>query len=157
MHSLFHWLARPTAAVTLWAAALGVWHIPRLYDGALRHPWAHDLEHASFVGAGVLVWMQLVDPARTGQLTVGRRVALAGVIFGLGQVLSDVLFLAPHPLYPAYADRTVRLFGLSPLSDQQYAGLVMMAEQLLTLGTCIVFLGVSLLRPSRRVSRLAPV
>jgi hypothetical protein len=51
----------------------------------------------------------------------------------------------------------VRLFGLSPLADQQYAGLLMMGEQLLTLGTCIALLGASLLRPDRRRARLAPI
>ena len=155
LQALLGWLSRPLVAIAVWAAALALWHIPRLYDGALRHPLVHDLEHASFVTAGLLVWMQLIDPARTGRLTVAQRAAFAGVVFGLGQVLSDVLFLTSAPLYPAYADQPVRLFGLSPRTDQQYAGLVMMAEQVVTLGTCVALLGVSLLRPGRRPSRLA--
>ncbi len=155
LHALVSWLGRPLVAIALWAAAIGLWHIPRLYDGALRHPLLHDLEHASFVAAGLLVWMQLVDPARTGRLSIAQRAAFAGVVFGLGQVLSDLLFLSPGPLYPAYAETPVRLFGLSPRTDQEYAGLVMMAEQLLSLGTCVALLGVSLLRPQRRPSRLA--
>ncbi|HWE80251.1 MAG TPA: cytochrome c oxidase assembly protein [Gaiellaceae bacterium] len=157
VHAFVAWISRPLPTLGLWVAALGAWHVPRLYDGALRHPWAHDLEHASFVSAGILVWMQLVDPARTGRLTVGKRVAFAGAVFLLGQVLSDVLFLTSTPLYPAYADRAVRLFGLSPLADQQYAGLVMMAEQILTLGTCVAILGASALRPASRPARLAPI
>jgi putative membrane protein len=155
LDALLGWLGRPLVAIGVWAGAVGVWHIPRLYDGALRHPFVHGLEHASFVGAGLLVWMQLVDPAGTGRLSIAQRAAVAGVVFGLGQVLSDVLFLTSTPLYPAYSGNAVRLFGLSPRADQQYAGLVMMAEQLLTLGTCVALLGASLLRPGRRRSRLA--
>jgi cytochrome c oxidase assembly factor CtaG len=156
IRALLGWLSRPLPALAVWGVALGVWHVPRLYDGALRHPWAHDLEHASFLAAGIVVWMQLIDPARTGRLTVGKRIAFAGAVFLLGQVLSDLLFLSSTPLYPAYADRSVRLFGLSPLSDQQYAGLVMMAEQIVTLGSCVLILGASALRAVPRPAGLAP-
>jgi cytochrome c oxidase assembly factor CtaG len=52
-----------------------------------------------------------------------------------GQALTNTFILTYWPLYPAYAAQPQRLFGLSPLADQDAAGLVMMAEQLLTLGT----------------------
>ena len=55
-------------------------------------------------------------------------------MFAFGQVLSEVLLLAPEPLYPAYGD------GTAALHDQQLAGLVMMAEQLVTLGACAALL-----------------
>jgi hypothetical protein len=54
-------------------------------------------------------------------------------------VLGDVLMLS-QPLYPAYADVSTRPFGWTALQDQQAAGLVMMAEQLATLGTCVFLL-----------------
>ncbi len=130
----------------IWAASLGAWHIPAAYDAALRHPLVHQLEHLSFVTAGFLVWNLLIDPARRGHLTVARRLALAGGVFGIGQLLGDVLLFTPHPLYGFYAAQPHRLFGLSPLHDQQAAGLVMMGEQLVTLGTCALVLLFSLLR-----------
>jgi len=150
LRKLAAWLTRPLVSIALWASAMAIWHIPALYDAALRRQWLHDLEHTSFVAAGLLVWMQLVDPARRGRLSLGRRIAFAGAVFVLGQVLSEVLLLAPSALYPAYADRPTRLFGLSPLTDQQYAGLVMMAEQLVTLGTCVWLLVVHALPSTDR-------
>jgi len=33
-----------------------------------------------------------------------------------------------------------RVFALSPVADQQLAGLAMLAEQLLSLGACVAFL-----------------
>ena len=62
-------------------------------------------------------------PAAARSRSAGR-LAFAGALFAFGQVLSDVLLLAPEPLYPAYGD------GTAALHDQQLAGLVMMAEQL---------------------------
>ena len=94
----------------------------------------------SRVVVGVLVWVQLVDPARRRDLGFVGRLALAIALFAAGQVLADVLIFAMRPLYGSYAEQPDRLLGLTPLEDQRLAGLVMMSEQVLTLGLCAVFL-----------------
>jgi cytochrome c oxidase assembly factor CtaG len=133
-------LLRPRVAFSLWAANLAVWHVPYLYDAALRHQNLHDFEHLCWVVAGLLVWTLLIDPGSHKRLTVGGRVALAAAMFACGQILSDVLIFSFHPLYPAYPGRT----------DEQLAGIVMMGEQLLTLGV----LAFALLRPRMHATRL---
>jgi putative membrane protein len=134
------WLLRPAVALTVWAIVFGFWHVPAMYDATLRHQGLHDVEHALFVLAGLLVWTQIVDPARRGTPSVPRRIAIAVALFAAGQVLSYVLIFSFQPLYPTYADQPSRLFGWSPVLDQQLAGLVMMLEQLLTLGTAVAIL-----------------
>ena len=67
-------------------------------------------------------------------------------MFACGQVLTDVLVFSFHGLYPAYHGS----HGLSARTDQQLAGVVMMVEQLLTLGT----LAIVLLRTRSRRTRL---
>jgi putative membrane protein len=146
-------LGQPLVALAIWTAATALWHVPALYDAALAHERLHELEHACFFFAGLLVWLQLIDPARRGRLSVKGRAAFAGLLFLVGQLLSSVLFLSP-PLYAWYTHRPVRLWGLTPLADQQFAGLVMMGEQVLTLGTCVLLLAWSLL-PPRPAPRLA--
>src|SRR5207244_13317432 len=37
-------LLRPRVAFGLWAANLAIWHVPFLFDLALRHQWLHDFE-----------------------------------------------------------------------------------------------------------------
>jgi cytochrome c oxidase assembly factor CtaG len=133
-------LLRPKVAFALWAIVIAAWHVPAAYDYTLTHQFVHDLEHLSFVVVGVLVWVQLVDPARRRDLSLVGRVALAIALFAAGQVLADVLIFAQRPLYGSYAEQPDRLLGLSPLEDQRLAGLVMMGEQLLTLGTCVALL-----------------
>jgi putative membrane protein len=135
-------LLRPRVAFGLWAANLAVWHVPSLYDSALSHPLVHDLEHACWVATGLLVWTLLVDPGSHRRLSRGGRVALAAAMFACGQALTNVLVFAFHGLYPAYDGA----YGISAHTDQQLAGVVMMVEQLLTLGM-FVFL---LLRPRLR-------
>ena len=89
---------------------------------------------------------------RTGRLSPGRRLALALALLALGTVIADVLIFSPIPLYPAYAGQADRVFGLSPLRDQQLAGLVMIVEQLLVVGT----FAATVLVPELRLRRAVP-
>jgi putative membrane protein len=140
LRALVRALVRPRVSFTLWASVLAVWHVPSLYDFTLTHAAVHDLEHVCFVVSGLLVWFQLVDPARRGTPSRAGRLGLAVALFAAGQVLTMVLVFSFDPLYPAYAAQADRLWGLSPLTDQRLAGAVMMVEQAVTLGTCAAFL-----------------
>lgn len=140
-------LLRPRVAFSLWAANLATWHVPYLYDQALAHQRLHDFEHVCWTVCGILVWTLLIDPGSHRRLSVGGRVALAVALFAAGQILADVLVFSFTRLYPWYHGA----YGISAVTDQQLAGIVMMVEQLATLGTCVALL----LRPRRRRSRNA--
>jgi len=133
-------LLRPLVSLGLWVVAVVAWHAPSAYDYAAAHPVVHDLEHLSFVVAGILAWTQLVDPARHGALRRPQRVFFALAMLALTQPLVDALLFSSSPAYPRYAAQPDRLFGLSPLTDQRLAGVVMMVEQLLALGICVALL-----------------
>ena len=144
------WLLRPKVSFAVWALVLGAWHVPALYDAALRYDLAHDLQHMSFLAAGIFVWVQLVDPARSGRLGFARRIGFAVGLFAVGTVLSDVLIFSFRPLYGLFAEQPERLFGISPLLDQQLAGVVMMVEQLLVLGLFVILLSLDRRRSAER-------
>ncbi|MFN8185991.1 MAG: cytochrome c oxidase assembly protein [Gaiellales bacterium] len=127
-------LDHPLVAFGIWCGVIALWHVPALYEAALTSRTVHDLEHATFVLAGLLIWYQLIDPARKGHLSRGQRLGLAAGMFAAGQVLSSVLLFATRPIYPAYAAQDERLFGLTALTDQRLAGAVMMAEQAVVIG-----------------------
>ncbi|HEY3763696.1 MAG TPA: cytochrome c oxidase assembly protein [Gaiellales bacterium] len=137
------YLTRPRVSLAAWVFVMGAWHLPWVYDYAVAHQTVHDLEHLSFAIVGVLVWIQLIDPARHGRLRVPQRLLFALALFVFGQVLADVLLLSLTPLYPHYADQPIRVMGVSPLLDQRLAGFVMMIEQALSLGTCALVLHLS--------------
>ena len=128
-------LLRPLVSLGLWTVAVLGWHVPAAYDYAAAHPLVHDLEHVSFVAAGILAWTQLVDPARHGRLRRPQRVFFALAMLAVSQPLVDAL-LFTGPAYPRY----VGAHGLSALTDQRLAGVVMMTEQLLSLGICVALL-----------------
>jgi cytochrome c oxidase assembly factor CtaG len=142
LRSFLSLLLRPLVSLGIWVVVLYAWHIPRVYDYAAAHPLVHDLEHLSFVVAGVLVWTQLVDPARHGRLRRPQRIFFALALVALAQPLVDALLFTSSPAYPRYTGA----HGISALTDQRLAGVVMMVEQLLTLGLCVALL----LRPYLR-------
>jgi cytochrome c oxidase assembly factor CtaG len=126
-------LLRPRVSLAIWAGGLAAWHVPSAYDAALVHPALHQLEHASLFLGGLLLWTQIVDPTRRQRLSVGRRAGVAALALLSGMALSEVL-LGAGPLYSHYANVRDRPFGLTQASDQTRAGLLMMAEQMTTLG-----------------------
>jgi putative membrane protein len=133
-------LLRPAVALGLWALVYACWHVPRVYDYALTNQTVHDLEHLSFLVAGLLVWTLLIDPLPHPRLELRRRILVALSLFALGTVLADTLIVAPHALYGTYASQPDRLWGLSPVTDQRLAGVVMMFEQVASVGICLAVL-----------------
>jgi cytochrome c oxidase assembly factor CtaG len=139
LRRLGSFLLRPRVAVAIWLLVIAGWHVPAAYDAAAANSALHAVEHACFALAGLLVWIQIVDPARQRRLTPGRRAALAAFLLAAGTVLAEVLLLA-GPLYPRYAELVSRPLGLTASEDQRRAALLMMAEQIATLGTAAALL-----------------
>jgi putative membrane protein len=114
----------PVVACALHAVAVWLWHAPRLYELALRDGGVHMLEHLSFVGTGVLLWWRIVHPATERRNAYGVGILTLFVTAMQTGVLGALLTFSHRVLYPAQATGAA-VWGLSPLDDQQLAGLVM--------------------------------
>ncbi len=125
-------LFRPLVALPLWLVTYFAWHLPWIYDFALRHP--HSLlhvEHLTYLVAGICLWWPVVH----GRLSSGAKAGYLFAAFVLASPLGLVLALFPRPVYSFYA-HAPRTWGPSPETDQQIAGVTMAAEE------AIVFFGV---------------
>ena len=112
----------PAPALLLWVVNYGVWHLPWIYDAALRHPHTLlHLEHAAYFATGVLLWW----PVFHGTLTAGAKALYVFVAFALASPIGLVLALVPEPIYDFYVEHSIDLWGLDPLLDQQIAGIAM--------------------------------
>ncbi|HEX4493661.1 MAG TPA: cytochrome c oxidase assembly protein [Acidimicrobiia bacterium] len=105
------------AALALQTAALGLWHVPSIYDAAATHAPLHAAEHLSFVLTGVAFWW-LVARAGTGAAVI--TIFLASLP---GTLLGALLTLSTATWYPHYATGS----PTAALQDQQLAGVVMWA------------------------------
>jgi putative membrane protein len=135
-------LSHPLIAFPLWAIDLYVWHLPVLYQGALRHSGVHALEHMMFLGLGINMWMCLFGPLPTPSWfgNLGRLIYIIAVRL-TGTVLGNIFLWSGTVFYPFYIHSDAA-FQISPLADQNIAGAIMMVEEsFLTLGLfCWLFL-----------------
>ncbi len=126
------WLGRSLTnpAICWLAAALALigWHIPAVFDLALRWGWLHELEHASFFGAGLLFWWPVIQPwpsvARWPRWSIPLYLFCATLPCDL---LSGFLVFCDRVVYSSYlfAPLAPRPFNMSPLEDQQCAAALM--------------------------------
>jgi putative membrane protein len=123
LRAVWRTLSSPGGAWVLHVAALWIWHVPSLYDDAVADGAVHVLEHLCFLGTAMLFWWV---PFKAHGRRVGPGTALI-YLFGAvlqGTILGALLALARHPLYTAHFG-TTRVWGFTPLEDQQLAGLLM--------------------------------
>jgi len=139
LRSVFRWLRKPLVAIPLWILILYGWHFSLAFEAALENDLVHALQHQTLVLGSVLVWWSVIEPRRRrlpGDLwkvpyLLGAR--LAGMFLGMAFVLLRA---------PAYADqygRTAPEHGLSPLTDQQVAGGMMLGLDLLVMLFAVAF------------------
>jgi cytochrome c oxidase assembly factor CtaG/cytochrome c2 len=125
LDAAFRGLMHPLVVWVLLTVALCFWHLPGPYDAAVRNEWLHDLEHLSFLLVSLQFWTLVIEPyGQRRALGYGATVVFvvsAGFVMGM---IGAVLTFAPAPLYGAYL-HTTQAYGLSPLDDQQLAGIIM--------------------------------
>lgn len=125
-----HALHRPGPIVVvavLHVAVLLLWHVPALYEAALRSPAVHLLEHASFLAVAVLFWwsVAVASRRRDGAVFVAALVS-CGLAVAAGLLLAVLMTFATDPWYSHHHPAAVLGLGeLDPLADQQLAGVVM--------------------------------
>ena len=118
-------LFRPFVALPVWVVTYLAWHLPWVYDYALRHP--HSLlhvEHVMYLTAGIAVWWPVIH----GRYSAGAKAAYLFAAFVLASPLGLLLALIPRAIYSFYV-HAPRTWGPGPLTDQQIAGVTMAVEQ----------------------------
>ncbi len=113
------WLVAPLTAWSVHTVVLWTWHAPAWFEAGLRDRGIHDLQHARFFIAALLFWWALVRRRPDG---VGLLYLLTTLLHT--GVLGALLTFSPRVWYPTYL-HTDHPWGLTPLADQQLAGLIM--------------------------------
>ena len=120
--ALWRTWTRPVVATCVQIAALWVWHVPRLFDAALREPSLHIAQHASFFVAALAFWTAIAAPHRRRD-DLAQAILLFVTMLATG-ALGALLTFAQTPWYAPYADSTLSR-SWTPLEEQQLGGLIM--------------------------------
>jgi putative membrane protein len=118
-------LRRPLVALPVYVLTIYVWHVSTLFEGALRHPLLHVLEHECFLAANLLLWWPMIEPMRR---RMGGQLWKIGYIFAARMstmFLGMIFVFARGVLYADVYGRGTRE-GVAAQADQRTAGGLMM-------------------------------
>ena len=138
LRAAFRFVRRPLVALPLFVVILYTWHFAFAFQAALRHGWVHALQHESFLLGALLVWWPAIEPMRRpmpGELWKGGYIFAARM---LSMFLGMAFIVSRHPAYSWYADKG-RTHGLSPLSDQQLAGGLMLSVDIIVMVAALAY------------------
>lgn len=119
---LFH----PATCALLYTAVVSIWHIPALYDWALRERMVHILEHVTFFGAALLYWWPLFSPSREFPRTkfAWQMLYLVAVTLLMTPLFAFLAF-SSEVLYPTYEFAPRLVAGFSAAQDQLLGAAIM--------------------------------
>jgi putative membrane protein len=106
--------------VGLHALLIWGWHAPQAYSIGIESGLPYWTMQLTLLGSGMLMWRRILSP-RTE--TGAAMFALLANIVQMG-MLGALLTFAQQPLYTPHFTTTLP-FGLTPIDDQQLAGLIM--------------------------------
>lgn len=117
-------LTRPGIAAALFLVTLAAWHVPTLFDRIIAYRPIHVAGHLALMTTGVIVWWPVLSPYKGHRLSYGMQMVylfLLGLVMKLIGALITLSTEVVYTVYPAAG----RPFGLSPIQDQKWGGLIM--------------------------------
>lgn len=147
---LWHAVTTPLVAWALHGIVIWIWHIPSLYEAAVRSEAVHVLQHAMFVASAVFFWWGLVY-GRYGRAAYGASALYVFTTMVHTGILGAAFTFSTTPYYGVYRERALA-YGVDPLTDQQLAGLFMWIPAGVVLTVCGLALVVAWLAEAERRS-----
>lgn len=147
--SLERRLSRPWIAWTIGFGTLCLWHLPRLYDAAVRNQGIHIVEHLLFLVSATIFWWPVLGPLPDRRMPVGQAIFYLFSRMSANLILGILVALAPVGFYTAYAHPSDALglltmirdqWGLTPLLDQRLGGMLMWVPSLVIDGAAVPLL-----------------
>ncbi|MBV9881066.1 MAG: cytochrome c oxidase assembly protein [Gemmatirosa sp.] len=116
---------RPGSCFVIFNVVLAAWHLPPLYNLALAQHPVHIVQHLLFIAASVVMWWPLLSPLpELPRLSYPGQMLYCFLMTIPMSVVAIYITMADRLLYPAYA-LAPRVWGMTPMDDQHYGGLVM--------------------------------
>jgi len=156
LKTLGHFVTNPIFALVVFCLSNVVWHLPPLYELALRStPW-HRVEHMFFLGTATLFWWHVIAPwpshSRWPRWTVPFYLLLADF---QNTALSAFFSFDDRVIYPTYA-AAPRISDLTALQDQAAAGPIMWVPGSLIFLIPAAAVAIQYLSPKRRGANPLP-
>lgn len=128
---------RYVAAFLIFAGSFWVWHVPALYNAALRSDVVHSIQHVSFLAGALVFWYAAISRR-------GRRNPLAGMALAFAAIIQGawggtVFVFSNQAIYDPYLT-TTQAWGLEPVEDINLGGVIMIGAGPIFLLTALALL-----------------
>jgi len=121
----FGFLTKPLVALIVFNAALLFVHWPAVVELSVRSEWFHFGLHVMLVSTALLMWWPVMSPLPEYPALPAPGQMLYLFLQSLAPTIpASFLTFGNHLLYPVYGTFP-RIWGISPLTDQLIAGLIM--------------------------------
>lgn len=118
-------MTRPMTCFVIFNVVIAVWHLPPMYNATLSEHGVHIGEHLMFMTAAILMWWPFLSPLpELPRLSYPGQMLYCFLMIIPMSIVAVYITMAESILYPAYSSAP-RIWGLSPLEDQQLGGLIM--------------------------------
>jgi cytochrome c oxidase assembly factor CtaG/cytochrome c551/c552 len=117
-------LMHPLCVAVLFLGTFSFWHLPRPYAWSLENEWVHTFEHLSFVVTALMFWTLVIEPSGRRRMSFIPTMLYVSAIAVLSGLPGALMILSPVVLFKAHGNAALQ-WGLTPLEDQQIAGLIM--------------------------------
>ena len=124
VHYISSLWGRPVFCWIVSISVLLLWHVPFVFNAALKFEPLHMIEHGSFLGVGFLFWSPLLPSHTSNESRTWSLVLYLFLATLPCDILSGFLVFCDRVVYSAYLTRQ-RFSHWSVLDDQQCAGALM--------------------------------
>ena len=122
---LARWITAPTRCFAIFNVVLVVWHLPPMYELAMRHHSVHIVQHLCFMTAAVLMWWPVLSPLpELPRLSYPGQMLYLFLMSIPMSIVAVCIGYAGNLLYPSYAS-AARIWGITPMQDQMIVALIM--------------------------------
>jgi putative membrane protein len=118
-------LTAAPVAFAIFNVVLAVWHLPPMYEYAMRHHDVHIVQHLCFMVAATLMWWPVLSPLpELPRLSYPLQMLYLFLMSIPMSIVAVCIGYADHALYPFYA-AAPRIWGITPMQDQLIGALTM--------------------------------
>ena len=124
-YRVVRFFARPVVAGVIFNLMVMILHIPGVVNASVTHAALHFSLHLFVVLTATLMWMPVVGPLPELQMGPGGKMIYLFLQSVVPTIPAAWLSFADGVVYKHYGLQPVRVWGMSPLDDQQLAAVIM--------------------------------
>lgn len=118
-------LLHPLVAIGAFNMFLVISHLPHVLDAALEYHWLHFVMHGILVTTSMMMWWPVITSVeKLPHLSYPYQMAYMFVQSLLPAIVGSFITFSRTPVYSFY-ESAPRIWGLDPVSDQQWGALIM--------------------------------